>query len=496
MTNYIKWTNVSRRDFFKTTALAGAAAAFPAAGFAAQTVDATVYGVKASPPGKKRNLLFVSTAPERSKNLIDAIKSITEYEIVVTSMKTDYKNPEEILKGIKKNNADAVFMILSGMGSSRSIAESMGSLDIPVILLPTITKLIMWETDLAAAFRLKGTNALVANSEDHVIELIKIVSAPRPLEGKRALVFSKPFGSTSIPSPNLSADYVYQRTGVRIKHRPIEDLKELLKSVDKAAAKKEMEKWKKGAQKIDDVPDERLFDASRMYVLLRSLVDQEGLSAVSIDCLSFSFSPDTSIPLPCLAFTRLRDEGITAACEADICMLLSSMLMQEICQRPSFQSNVSSVNLETSSTILRHCVAPTMIFGADKPQHPYMIIDYHGLGKGPVPVVEYPIGLDVTIGGFSKDLKDFVIWPGRIQETVDDRDTPSFKDAPPEYSKMRRYCSNMAEIKIRDVHYFLKNIVGIHHNMITGSYGKAISDSLTRMNVNIVAPPDMTPPEA
>ena len=61
---------------------------------------------------------------------------------------------------------------------------------------------------------------------------------------------------------------------------------------------------------------------------------------------------------------------------------------------------------------------------------------------------------------------------------------------------MRKYCTNMAEVKVRDVHDFLKSIVGIHHNMVAGSYGRTIADSLIRMNVNVIAPPDLTPPEA
>jgi L-fucose isomerase-like protein len=42
-----------------------------------------------------------------------------------------------------------------------------------------------------------------------------------------------------------------------------------------------------------------------------------------------------SAPLPCLAFTRLRDEGITAPCEADVCALLTSMVLQEISRKPA-----------------------------------------------------------------------------------------------------------------------------------------------------------------
>lgn len=493
-----KWTQISRRSFFKATALAGAAAALPVlpyAGFV-MPANAAISSVKPSPAGKKRNLLFISDAPERFEKIIESIRAIREYDIQVSVVKADLKNPEALLKPVKEKDADVIFMMLPGQFmSSRNIAEGMGFLDIPVILLPANDMLIMWETDLAASFRLKGTNAILANSEDHAIELIKAVSAPRPLEGQRALVFSKPFMSTSIPYPNLNAEYIYSKTGVKIIHRPIDDLKVLMKDVDEAAAKKEMEKWKKGAKKIVELPDEMILHSSRIYLLLKSLVEKENLSAVSVDCLAFSFGQDNTIPLPCLAFTKLRDQGITAACEADIGMMLTSMLLQTVCGRPSFQSNVSSVDMKKSSTILRHCVAPTKIYGKDAPAQPYILRDYHGMGKGGTCEIEYPVGLDVTIAAFSKNLSDFVIWPGRIKTMVDDRATPSFKDAPPEMQKMRKYCTNMAEIKVKDINGFMKNIVGIHHNMIAGSFAKEITDSLIRMNVNAVTPPDLEAPE-
>ena len=491
MGNDQKGIHVSRRDFIKTTALAGMATTLPGTSFAGQS---TISGSKPSPAGTKRNLLFLSDVPENYERLIKSIKSIKEYEIIVIPMKVDFQKPKDILKSIQGKNADILFVRLPGMGfSSRHIAEGMGTLDIPVILLPINLDLIMWETDLAASFRIKGTNALLANSEEHAIEMIKIVAAPRPLEGQRALIFGKPFKSTSVPAPNLNEDYIYKSMGVRIEHRPIEDLKQLMKGVDEAAARKEMERWKKESAKIVEPTDDAILDSSRLYVLLRSIVDQEGLSAISIDCLSFTFSPDRTLPTPCLAFTRLRDEGVCATCEADICMMLSSMLLQEISQSPSYVCNVSSVNTETSATVLRHCVAPTKIFGAGAPPQPYNLRDYHGMG-GVVPEIEYPVGLNITMGGFSKDLKDFVLWPGIIQPGIDDRDTPSFKNAPPEMQKMRRYCSIRTEVKIKDVHRFFQSIVGIHHIMVAGSYTKEIYDAMLRMNVNVIAPPDLIAP--
>jgi hypothetical protein len=492
MGNDQEGVRVSRRGFIKTTALASMAATLPVTSFASQS---TISGSKPSPAGKKRNLLFLSDVPENYERLIESIESIKDYEVLVTPMKVDFQKPKDILKSIQDKNADILFIRLPTVGfSSRHIAEGMGTLDIPVIVLPLNLDLIMWETDLAASFRIKGTNALLANSEEHAIELIKIVAAPRPLEGQRALIFGKAFRSSSVPAPNLNEDYVYKRTGVRIEHRPIEELRQLIKDVDEAAARKEMERWKREAVEIVEPTDQAILDSSRLYILLRSIVEEEGLSAISIDCLSYTFSFDRILPTPCLAFTRLRDEGVCATCEADVCMMLSSMLLREISQRPSYVCNVSSVNTQTSTTVLRHCVAPTKIFGADAPPQSYKLRDYHGMG-GVVPEMEYPIGLDVTMGGFSKDLKDFVLWPGKIQQGIDDRATPSFENAPPEMQKMRRYCSVRAEVKIKNVHRFLQNIAGIHHIMVAGSYPKGIYDAMVRMNGNVIAPPDLIVPE-
>lgn len=509
MKDHQQFVPVSRRDFFKTTALTGMAATLPVTGLAGCSIktglksgpegQSTITGkagAKPSPPGNKRNLIFLTDTPGKYRGLIAAVKSIREYKIRIIPIKTDLKDPEYILNSVKEKDADIILISLPAMGfSTKHISEGMGTLDIPVILLPLNLDLIMREADLAVGFRLKGTNALLADSEKQAIELIKAVAAPRILEGKKALIFGRPFDSTSVPVSNLSEDYVYRRTGVRIEYRPIEELKMLFKNgVDEAAARKEMERWKRGAARIVDATDKMILDCSKMYVLLRSLVDQEGLSAISIDCLSFSFSPDTILPLPCLSFTRLRDEGTTAACEADVCMMLSSMLMQEISGRPSFQSNVSSVNPKTSSVVFRHCVAPTKIFGSDGPLQPYNLLDYHGMGKGAVPEVNYPVGLDITMGGFTKNLDNFVVWPGRVIPGINDKATPSFKDAPPEMQKMRKFCSNRVEAEIKDVGRFIQSIAGIHHIVVAGSYAKGIYDAMLRMNVNVTAPPDLMPP--
>jgi len=493
-----KGLSVRRRDFIKATTLAGMAATLPATSIAASNPAGQnpVSGVKPSPEGRNRNLVFLSNTPENYEKFIGFIKSIQEYDVRVTPMKVDFQKPQEILASIESKNADILLMRLPAVGmSSRHIAEGMGTLDIPVILLPASPDLILLETDLAAAFQLKGTNALVAHSEERAIELIKTLAAPRILEGRKALIFGRPYDSTTVPAPNLNDEFIYRRTGVRVEYRPMQELIERMKSVDESAARREMERWKREATKIVEPSDEEIIKSSKLYVLLRNIVDEEGLSAVSIDCLSYSFGNDTTLPTPCLAFTRLRDEGVSAPCEADVCMMLASMVMQAIGRKPSYVSNVSSANSDTSSTVLRHCVTPLKMFGPDGEQVPYVLRDYHGYGRGVTAEMEFPVGLDITMGGFSKDLKSFVLWPGRVMPGKYDIDTPSFENAPAGMEKMRKFCSNRAEVKINDVNGFLMNIAGIHNILIAGSHSQEIRDAMLRMNVQVIAPPDLATPE-
>ncbi len=482
--------HVGRRDFIKTTTLASVAVALPESALAQNSTIVS----RPARKGNKRKLLLLSDFPDALERLIQSVKAIKEFEFSVVTAKTDYQNAQEVIKVIRTEAPDILFFGLPRTSlNSGNIPVSLDAIDVPMILLPPIPDLIMMEANVAAAFRAKGANALLSNSETHAIELMKILAVPRLLEGKRAVIYGKPFDSTSVPSANLTVEAIYNRTGVRLEFRPIEQLESLLGTVNPSDARKEMERWKTEAASIVEPTDAALLESSKMYVLLRSIIEKEALSGLSIDCLSFTFNSKRKLPPPCLAFTRLRDEGFAMPCEADVCGMLSTMALQEISQKPSYFCNISSVNIEKSSTVLRHCVAPLQLLGRNAPALPYRLRDYHGVG-GVTPQVTFPIGIEVTMGGFTKDLKNFVAWPGRIQAGIDDTNHPSFDSPVAELKNMRRYCSNRAELKIKEADAFFQKIVGIHHVMVAGIYAKALREEMIRMNVNLVGPMDSSAP--
>ncbi len=59
---------------------------------------------------------------------------------------------------------------------------------------------------------------------------------------------------------------------------------------------------------------------------------------------------------------------------------------------------------------------------------------------------------------------------------------------------MRRYCTNRAELKIKEADVFLQKIAGIHHVMVAGIYTQALREEMIRLNVNLIGPVDSSAP--
>jgi len=481
-----KEIQVGRRDFMKTTTMASLAAAVPGTGLAAQNAESSS---KQNPAGMKRKLLYLSISPETHEEFIESIRSISGTDLLVSPVKVNYQNPREIDQAIHDQNPDIVFMSLSGfVFSYGSFYDSMGGLDIPIIVYTSNPQLILIDANLVASLRANGANVRFATSQEQALNLVKVTASPRILENKRALLYGRRFDSTSVPAHNLTEYEVYKRTGVKMEYQSIEQLEGLYKDIDEASARSDMERWKNEAVEVIGVPDKAILDASRLYVLLRSVMEKEELSAVGIDCLGFTMVPNSILPHPCLAFARLRDDGMTASCEADVCGMLSSMFLQEISQKPSFMCNLMSVDVEKSKIVLSHCVSPLRLNGATAAPMKYRLHDYHGFGRGVVPEVEFPLGREVITGGFSKDLKNFSLWPGRLQSQVMDTDQAK--------GITMNSCANTMDVKIRDAGRFLQSIPGIHQVMVTGNYTGAIEDALFGMNINLIGPSDLSPVEA
>ena len=495
---------IGRRGFIKVSALAGAAAAaIPAVGpTAAYGQSSRAAGLnrpfKASPSGDRRNVLFLMSSagpgmgqkPGSEPAIVNKIREMTDYKVALTFVQTNLLTDAAKISAKQIGDADAIVIMISSNSPGR-VASEMPEVNCPVIIYPVNFDFIMLEADVTAQFRAIGVNALLANSDNHLIELLKIMMAPRILEGKKAVIFGRRLDSTSVPYVAVDEDAILKRTGMSLSFRPTEELEERLKGIGESEARTEMDRWKREATEVVETTDEAMLNTCRLYVLMKRIFQEEKLDGMSIDCLSFTFGNAKGIPHPCLAFTRLRDEGYAVPCEADVVGMITSMILEKIAKRPSYTANPSEIKDEKSTIILRHCVAPLKVMGYDAPAAPYRIRDYHGMG-GTTAEVQFPIGVEITFGVLNKTLSEFTLWSGRIIDRVRDTDAPSF---PGGNSPMRKYCTNHLEAKIYDKDTLLQNLGGVHNFMVTGGgYTKAIREALMRMNIRVFGPSNFSAP--
>lgn len=477
---------VGRRNFIKATAMAGVAATLPVA--VPESRRAAISAVK--PGAGTKRLLMLSDNPKSYEGWIETVQSRSGQDLRISSLQVDYQKPDEIIRLLQAQDMDILLLCLPRLTFNfGSLYDAMADWHIPVIVLSANPELIPIDANLVASLRGNGANVRFTLSRDEAAELVGIVAAPRILEGRRAVLFGRPFDSTTVPARNLTEDKIYRHTGVKVEYRPLAELAALYKKADETAARKEMQRWKREAAEVVNVPDETILDVCRLYVYLRAMVEKEGLSAVSMDCLGFTMAPNPILPYPCLAFARLKDDGITAACEADVCGMLTSMFLERVSQKPSFMCNLMSLDASSSKVVVSHCTSPLKLNGSAAPPLKYRLHDYHNFGKGVVPEVDFPQGKEILLGGFSKDLKSFALWPGRIQTQVRDTEKSSARGG-----LALNVCANTMDVKIRDAGRFLQNVNGIHQVMVFGNYTKTIGDALYGMNMNLVGPVEFNPP--
>ncbi len=158
----------------------------------------------------------------------------------------------------------------------------------------------------------------------------------------------------------------------------------------------------------------------KSYFVACSILEREDGDAITMDCLGALGK--TEVSLPCIAWSRMNDDGIPAACEADSGAVASHMLVQHLFDRPGFQQDPVA---DTSDDCLigAHCSSPTRLNGFDQPAEPYDLIHHHG-NRDAVPRTIWRVGeritcLDVLPGDEKAERKtELLISVGNVTENM------------------------------------------------------------------------------
>ena len=165
------------------------------------------------------------------------------------------------------------------------------------------------------------------------------------------------------------------------------------------------------AQKIVEPTRADILDAAKNYIVCRRLMEAECCQGIAIDCLGWK-NP------VCLAYSKLRDEGIVASCERDENAAIGMLLVHQLFQRPCFQQDPSP-NTVNNTLIGAHCTSPLKLEGFDKPYRaPYLLRNYH-TRTGVAPEVLWPVGKPVTILQANAKPLSIMFGTGRVVSNIE-----------------------------------------------------------------------------
>lgn len=122
-------------------------------------------------------------------------------------------------------------------------------------------------------------------------------------------------------------------------------------------------------------PDD-VVNGIKSYVVARTLLERHQCDAITMDCLGALGR--SKVSLPCIAWSKLNDDGVPAACEADIGAVATHVITQYLLDRPGFQQDPVA---ETAREALigAHCSCPTRLNGFGTNPEPYDIVHHHGM---------------------------------------------------------------------------------------------------------------------
>lgn len=252
---------------------------------------------------------------------------------------------------------------------------------------------------------------------------------------------------------------IKNRLGIGLEYVRSDDVIERWKNVDERRASQLAKKWMREAENIVGAEEKDAISAARLYIVMRDLLKEKNAQA-----LTMAYG-DNPLPVPCIAYTNLRDEGIPAACEADINSLLSMTIMHYIADKPSFMGNIF-MDPADGNLIISHCVCPRKMQGYNTKPAPYMLRPYHtNKFTGSITAfVKMKKGQEITLWRLSGDLKSMLITKGKIMSSV-------------EY-KGETFCRVKTKVKINNPRELVHKTFGNHHMIVYGDY----TEQLKKLN--------------
>jgi len=184
-----------------------------------------------------------------------------------------------------------------------------------------------------------GVEVHIAKNTDHAVLLLKSLAVRRFLRSAKIVVF----GEQNFPwNAHAAGHLVAESLGTNIVVKPISEIRTRYAqfSDDDVSAV-----WSKRKSRYieESVEPDQLQQAIRIYLSVRSVLEQEGAVAFGVNCFG-DLVIKGGRDVPCLAQLLLREDGYVTACDGDFIAIMSILLMTLLLDKPCMMSNMYPVS--------------------------------------------------------------------------------------------------------------------------------------------------------
>ncbi|MGM9780380.1 MAG: hypothetical protein ACI3Y7_00805 [Candidatus Cryptobacteroides sp.] len=289
--------------------------------------------------------------------------------------------------------------------------------------------------------------------------LARVNRARKEIRGQRLGIIGKPSDWLIASQPDKQA--MKEKLGIELIDIDIRELIDLAKDASCTTLPETASDIVAGLRR--DAPEavrKYVEGAINIYVALKSLVAEYGLSGLTLRCFDLL---DALGNTGCLALALLNSEGIPSSCEGDVPALLSMAIGNALTGRSGFQANPSQIDPSNGTMLLGHCTVPFNMV------ENYSYNTHFESGIGVAVHGDMAEG-DVTIFKTSADLGRMFCEEATLIENQYGRDL----------------CRTQVLLRMKNpgvlTDYFLKNPIGNHHIVFSGKHKELLEEFMKQEN--------------
>lgn len=313
------------------------------------------------------NLSYVKKLTGKIKDRLRTYRiNIIETEDIVTNLNLGWR----VIKEFKRENIDLLLIVCGTWAPDSLVSNIARHMTVPLLMwappeplnaekLPEIGSLVGLTQTAGVLVKLGNWlkpifDAAEEESAYKEIELtLKVVATIKKLQKARIGILSK--GSPGMFDTDYNPLQLFKIMGPETVFISIATLEEEIKRISPKQAIDEAERDIKKYGQIMEPSKDQIVEANRIYLALKEIIQRESIDAIAVRC--WPELKELNIMSPCLALSKLTEEGIMAGCEGDITGVVSMLILNTLTGRPSFLGDFLKLDEENNAGLMYHCGA-------------------------------------------------------------------------------------------------------------------------------------------